>query len=49
MRVSTFFKDQEASLDALRLLGRLRDGGARIFYGHDGAFWETVPQARPLA
>jgi hypothetical protein len=31
-----------ASLDKL---ARLEDAGARIFFGHDGEFWKTVPKA----
>ena len=31
-----------ASLDRLESLER---GGARIFFGHDPTFWQTVPQA----
>jgi hypothetical protein len=31
-----------ASLDRL---ARLEAGGARVFFGHDGEFWKTVPQA----
>ncbi len=37
--------DREAMLDSLRKLRRLRDAGARIFYGHDPEFWSGVPQA----
>lgn len=36
--------DQEGMLESLRRLRRLRDAGARIFYGHDPEFWATVPQ-----
>ena len=31
-----------ASLDEL---ARREAAGARIFFGHDGEFWKTVPQA----
>ena len=31
-----------ASLDKL---AHLEAAGARIFFGHDGEFWKTVPQA----
>jgi N-acyl homoserine lactone hydrolase len=34
-----------ASLDRLEALER---GGARIFFGHDPEFWQTVPQAPAL-
>ncbi len=37
--------DPEVMLDSLRKLRRLRDAGARIFYGHDPEFWDGVPQA----
>jgi hypothetical protein len=30
---------------SLLSLRRLRDAGARIFYGHDPEFWAGVPQA----
>jgi hypothetical protein len=31
-----------ASLDRL---AQLEAGGARVFFGHDGEFWKTVPHA----
>ncbi len=37
--------DEAAMLRSLHALRRLRDGGARIFYGHDPEFWAGVPQA----
>jgi len=37
--------DAEQMLTSLRVLRRLRDAGARIFYGHDPEFWSSVPQA----
>jgi glyoxylase-like metal-dependent hydrolase (beta-lactamase superfamily II) len=37
--------DRNAMLESLRRIRRLRDAGARIFYGHDPDFWRTVPQA----
>ena len=40
--------DAEAMLRSLQALRALRQGGARIFYGHDPEFWAAVPQA-PLA
>lgn len=40
--------DREASLATLRHLASLREQGARIFYGHEGAFWKTVPQGQPI-
>lgn len=38
-------RDKAEELRSLRKLRRLRDGGARLFPGHDPAFWATVPQA----
>ncbi|QLC22028.1 N-acyl homoserine lactonase family protein [Parasphingopyxis sp. CP4] len=44
--------DHAWSLDACRnsleLLSKLRDKGARIFYGHDPEFWSGVPQSEAL-
>lgn len=40
--------DRTAMLASLDRLARLEAGGARIFFGHDGAFWNSVPQA-PIA
>ena len=40
--------DKEQALDTLRNLRRLRDGGTRIFYGHDREFWKTIPQSVPI-
>jgi hypothetical protein len=37
--------DREAMLASLDRLAALEAGGARIFYGHDPEFWQTVPQA----
>ncbi len=37
--------DPEKMRESLRLLRRLQAAGARIFYGHDPAFWKGVPQA----
>lgn len=37
--------DRSQMLDSLLLLRRLRNKGARIFYGHDPEFWKEVPQA----
>ena len=34
-----------AMLASLDKLARLEKGGARIFFGHDGEFWKSVPQA----
>jgi len=35
-------------LASLERLAALEAGGARIFFGHDDAFWQSVPQA-PVA
>ncbi|MGH7048265.1 MAG: N-acyl homoserine lactonase family protein [Stellaceae bacterium] len=37
--------DRAAMLASLDRLARLEVGGARIFFGHDGEFWKSVPQA----
>jgi glyoxylase-like metal-dependent hydrolase (beta-lactamase superfamily II) len=40
--------DRAQMLGSLEKLAQLQAGGARIFFGHDIAFWQSVPQA-PLA
>jgi N-acyl homoserine lactone hydrolase len=35
--------DRDAMLESLRRLRALRDGGARVVYGHDPDAWATVP------
>jgi hypothetical protein len=40
--------DREAMLASLEELARRQAAGARIFFGHDGEFWKTVPQAPTL-
>ena len=37
--------DREQMFASLEKLARLEAAGARIFFGHDGEFWKTVPQA----
>jgi N-acyl homoserine lactone hydrolase len=37
--------DRAAMLASLDRLAALEAGGARIFFGHDPDFWQTVPQA----
>jgi len=37
--------DRTAMLASLDKLASLEKGGARIFFGHDGEFWKSVPQA----
>jgi N-acyl homoserine lactone hydrolase len=44
-RLPRFAHDHQAMLVALDRLEALKKGGARIFFGHDPEFWETVPQA----
>ncbi|MEQ9641235.1 MAG: N-acyl homoserine lactonase family protein [Alphaproteobacteria bacterium] len=39
------FHDRDQMMQSLLSLRRLRDAGARIFYGLDPDFWATVPQA----
>lgn len=42
--------DRAEMLASLEKLAQLEAGGARIFFGHDDAFWRGVPQApQPLA
>ncbi len=42
--------DRAQMLASLEKLAQLEAGGARIFFGHDDAFWRGVPQApQPLA
>jgi N-acyl homoserine lactone hydrolase len=40
--------DRAEMLGSLERLAALEAGGARIFFGHDDAFWQSVPQA-PVA
>ena len=35
--------DRDAMLESLRRLRALRDGGARLVFGHDAETWATVP------
>jgi glyoxylase-like metal-dependent hydrolase (beta-lactamase superfamily II) len=44
-RLPRFAHDHQAMLVALDRLEALKKGGARIFFGPDPEFWETVPQA----
>ena len=37
--------DRQAMLASLDKLARLEAAGARIFFGHDGEFWKSMPQA----
>jgi glyoxylase-like metal-dependent hydrolase (beta-lactamase superfamily II) len=49
-RLPRFAHDHEAMHASLDRLAGLEARGARIFFGHDPEFWQTVPQApRPLA
>jgi N-acyl homoserine lactone hydrolase len=45
MHLPSVVFDEEGMRQSLRMLRALRDGGARIFYGHDPEFWAAVPQA----
>ena len=45
MRLPPIVHDRAAMLDSLQRIRALRDRGARIFYGHDPEFWQTLPQA----
>jgi N-acyl homoserine lactone hydrolase len=44
-RLPRFAYDKEQMLSSLDRLAALEKGGARIFFGHDPDFWQTVPQA----
>lgn len=45
LRLPKVVHDREAMLESLMRIRRFRELGARIFYGHDPEFWESVPQA----
>jgi N-acyl homoserine lactone hydrolase len=47
-RLPRYVHDSEAMLASLDRLDALEQGGARIFFGHDPKFWQTVPQAPAL-
>jgi N-acyl homoserine lactone hydrolase len=44
-RLPRFAYDRDQMLASLDRLGALERAGARIFFGHDPEFWQTVPQA----
>jgi N-acyl homoserine lactone hydrolase len=44
-RLPRFAYDKEQMLASLDRLTALEKSGARIFFGHDPDFWQTVPQA----
>jgi N-acyl homoserine lactone hydrolase len=44
-RLPQYVFDRAAMLASLDHLAELEEGGARIFFGHDGEFWRGVPQA----
>jgi N-acyl homoserine lactone hydrolase len=44
-RLPRFVYDRDQMLASLDRLGALERAGARIFFGHDPEFWQTVPQA----
>ena len=44
-RLPRFVHDRNAMLASLDRLAALEAKGARIFFGHDPEFWQTVPQA----
>jgi glyoxylase-like metal-dependent hydrolase (beta-lactamase superfamily II) len=49
-RLPRHVHDRAAMLASLDRLAALERGGARIFFGHDPAFWRSVPQApEPIA
>jgi hypothetical protein len=37
--------DRAAALASLRSFAALAARGARVMFGHDPAFWRTIPQA----
>jgi len=45
MHLPSIVYDEEGMRRSLHALRALRDGGARLFYGHDPEFWAGVPQA----
>ena len=45
LHLPAILHDREAALASLHRLRALQAVGARIVYGHDPVFWETVPQA----
>jgi N-acyl homoserine lactone hydrolase len=47
-RVSSGDADPDQARATLRRLSEMRDQGVRIFFGHDGEFWKSLPQGRPL-
>lgn len=49
MRLPDHVHDAAAYRDTLGKLGRLRDQGVRIFYGHDPDDWSLVPQGQALS
>ena len=44
-RLPRFMHDREQMLASLDRLAALEETGARIYFGHDAEFWQTVPQA----
>jgi len=49
-RLPRFAYDHQAMLTSLDRLAALEAAGARIFFGHDPDFWQSVPQApQPIA
>ena len=44
-RLPRYVEDREAMLASLDRLETLERDGARIFFGHDPKFWQSVPQA----
>lgn len=45
LHLPTLYDDAEKMRESLKRLRRLQAAGARIFFGHDPAFWKDVPQA----
>lgn len=48
LRLPSHNFDRELSQATLRRLQAMQAMGAKIFFGHDGDFWKSVPQGLPL-
>src|SRR6516164_2757136 len=44
-RLPRYVDDRQGMLASLDQLEALEQGGARVYFGHDPEFWQTVPQA----
>lgn len=48
MRLPGFTYDKEAALETLKSLAVEQRKGARLFYGHDAGFWDSVPEGQSI-